>query len=72
MLLHDDWSLVQQMLHVLLLAKSMTGNEITRGLISTLSTKYGKDSSCLLAAMRNRASVNNVAVQVLQVVYPSL
>ena len=68
----DDWSLVQRMLQVRLLAKSMTGNEIARELISTLSTKYGVGSSCLLAAMRDRASVNNVAVQVLQVVYPSL
>ena len=50
----------------------MNGNEIARELISTFSTKYGIGSSCLLAAMRDRASINNVAVQILQVVYPSL
>ena len=32
----DDWSLVQQMLQVRLLAKSMTGNEIALEFISTL------------------------------------
>ena len=53
----DDWSLVQLLLQVRLLAKSMTGNEIARELISTLSTKYGIGSSCLLAAMRDRAPV---------------
>ena len=60
------------MLLVRLLAKSMTGNEITRELISTRLTNPGIGSSCLLAAMRDRVSVNNIAVQVLQVVYLSL
>ena len=60
------------MIQVHLLAKSATGNEIVRELISTLSTNYGRASICLLAATRDRASVNNVAMQVLQVVYPSL
>ena len=36
----DDWSLVQRMIQVCLLAKSMSGNEIARELISTLSTNY--------------------------------
>ena len=66
----DDWSLVQRMVQVRLLAKSMTGNEIARELINTLSTNYSISSNCVVAAMRDRASVNNVAMHVLQVVYP--
>ena len=68
----DDWSLVQRVIQVRLLAKSMTGNENARELISTLSTNYSISSDCVLAAMRDRASVNNVAIRVIQVVYPSM
>ena len=63
---------MQRMIQVRLLAKSMSGNEIARELISTLSTNYSICSNCVLAAIRDRASVNNVAIRVLQVVYPSL
>ena len=37
----DDWSLVQRMIQVHLLAKSMTRNEIACELICTLLTNYG-------------------------------
>ena len=44
------------------LARSMAGEEITMDLISTLSGEYGITSERLLAAMRDRASVNRVAM----------
>ena len=50
----------------------MTGEELARVLISTLSTTLGVESYTLIAAMRDRASVNNVAMRTLALVYPSI
>ena len=46
------------------LAKNRTGEEVARELINILSVQYGIESKYLLAAMRDGASVNNVAMQV--------
>ncbi len=47
----------------------MTGEEVARELIFVL---YGIGSDQLLGAMRDRASVNNVAMATLKVVYPTI
>ena len=47
----------------------MTG---ARQLISTLSVTYGIESSFILAAMRDGASVNGVAMDVEKIVYPDI
>ena len=65
-----DWELQQRLVRLHMLAKSMTGEEIARVLISTLSVLYSIPSNCLLAAMKDRASVNGVAMRTLQIVYP--
>ena len=68
----DEWVLEQRLIRMQMLSKSMSGEEITRELISILSVMYGVRSYLLLAAMRDRASVNNLAMQTVRVVYPSL
>ena len=50
----------------------MTGEELARIIISTLSTSYGIESSRLVASMRDRALVNSVAMATLKLLYPSL
>ena len=50
----------------------MTGEEIARELISTLSVQYSIPTDMLLAAMHDRASTNNVALRTLKVVYPNV
>ena len=62
----------QRLLRVQMMAKSMTGEEIARELIHVLSINYSVNPNSLLAAMRDRASVNNVAMRTLKVVYPTL
>ena len=47
----------------MLLAKSMTGVELARQLIMALSTELGVPSNLLIASMRDRASVNDVAMK---------
>ena len=57
---------------VQLLAKSLTGEELARELIHVLSVNYSIRPEQLIASMRDRASVNNVAMKTLSVVYPNL
>ena len=47
----------------------MSGDEVACELISTLSITFGIASGYLLAAMRDRCSVNGVAMRTLKVVY---
>ena len=54
------------------LTKSMSGEEVARELIHVLSTVLGIRFHLVLAVMRDRASVNNVAIQIMKVVCPKL
>ena len=54
---------------LMLLAKSMTVEEIARQIIMTLSTELGIPSHLVLATMRDRASVNSVAMRTVSIVY---
>ena len=55
-----------------LLAKTMTGEEIAQQIIVTLTTEFGISSNLIVAAMRDRASVNDVAMRTIKVVYNEL
>ena len=46
-----------------LLSQSLKGEEVAKEIIHALSTNYSIASKQLLAAMRDKASVNNAAVQ---------
>ena len=66
----DDSRVIQQRLICLkMLEKSMTGEEIAQVVMDTLSREYNIPPTCLLACMRDRASVNNVAVRFIKVLY---
>ena len=60
----------QRLVRVGFLAKSMTGEEVARELINILSVTLGIKSELLVAAMRDRASVNNVALRTTTFIYP--
>ena len=47
----------------------MTGEEIARQIIMVLSTELGISSTLLVGAMRDRASVNEVAMRTVRVIY---
>ena len=68
----DNFQPKQRLVSLKLLSKSMTGEELAREIISTLSTSYGIESKRLVASMRDRASVNSVAMATLKLLYPSL
>ena len=67
-----EWSIEQCLIKVQLLSKSLKGEEIARELIHTWSTEYSIGANNLLAAMRDRASSNGVAMKTLMVLYPNL
>ena len=68
----SDWNIQQRLVRVQTLAKSMQGEELARKLIETLSVRLSISSTRLLAAMRDRALVNGVALHTLTIAYPNL
>ena len=56
----------------MLVAKSMTGEEVARQLIATLSTELSIPANRVVTFMRDRASVNNVAMRTVSVLYNSM
>ena len=69
---YDTWCVEQRIVRMQLLRKTMCGEELARELIGVLSTELGIPSARLLAGMRDRASINGVAMHTLKIVYPSL
>ena len=61
----DEWCIRQ---HVCC-EKSLTGEEVARQIVSTISTELGIPSSSVIAAARDRTSVNDVAMRTVGVVY---
>ena len=66
----NDWTIEHRLVKMQLLAKSLTGKEITRELIHVLATEYNVGSNNLLAVMRDRASTNEVAMKTISVLIP--
>lgn len=66
----EHWQIQQRVIRLMLLAKSLAGEEVARQLIVCLSTELGINSDQLVASMRDRASVNTVAIRTLSIVFP--
>ena len=68
---NNSWIIEQRLLAIQLLSKSLTGEEIVHELVQILSVSYGISSDYLVAAMRDRASVNSVAMKTVKIIYPN-
>ena len=68
----SGWCIQQKLIRLNMLAKSLTGDEIARELINTLSVDYGVKSESVVAIMHDCASANKVAMRTLQVLYPAV
>ena len=66
---HDSFTIEQRLVRIQLLAKSLTGEEIARELISVLSTSLGIASQFVVGTMRDHTSVNNVAIRTVKIIY---
>ena len=58
-----EWVVCQKVAQLLLWTKSLSGEEVARLLVDVLSTKLGVLTTNVVAAMRDRASVNSVAMR---------
>ena len=52
-------------------SKSLSSKELARELMSVLSVQYSIGTQQLLVAMKDCASVNEVVVRTLNIIYPS-
>ena len=68
----DDWEIKQRLIRLQLLTKTMTGEEIAREIVHTVSTEYGISGDRLVATMRDRASANGVAMRTIKVLFPHI
>jgi len=68
----SEWTIQQRLVRLQFLVKSMNGEEIARELINILSVTLGIQSHLVLAAMRDIASVNNLAMRTVKVIYPNI
>ena len=55
-----------------LLSKSLTGEEVARLIVESISTELGITSQLVVAAIHDRASINLVALQTIKVLYNRL
>jgi len=62
-----EGNIQQQLLRLMLLAKSLKREEVARDLLVFLSTTLGVKPGTLLAAMRDRAAVNGAAMRTVKV-----
>ena len=65
--LTDDWELKQCVGRLKLLAKSMMGEEVAQQIIVVILTELGIPLQSIVAAIRDRASVNDVAMRTIKV-----
>ena len=72
LLLDYSFAITQCLICLQLLTKRMTGEEIVRELINTLSAEYGISSSHILGCMHDRAACNVIALRTLKIVFPAL
>ena len=70
--LTDVWVIKQDVCRLMLLTKSMTGEEVARQIVNAVSTEMGISSDLVVGAMHDRASVNAVAMRTMNVIYQNL
>ena len=68
----ESFVIQQRLVRLQLLAKSMTGEEIAREIINSLSVQYNISSKIVVAMMHDRAACNGVALRTSKVVFPTI
>lgn len=68
----DSWEIKQRLIQMQILVKSMTGEELAREILGVLCREYSLSAGQVLAAMRDRPSLNNVDIRHIIVMFPCL
>ena len=67
-----DWVIQQKVCRLMLLAKAVTGEEVDRQVFTVISTELSVPGERVIAAMSDRASLNNVAMCTLSIIYHNI
>ena len=67
----EDLTFHQYLISPKLAAESMTGEQVAQRLLQTLAVTYQVDTPSLVAVMRDRTSVNDVAIRTIRALYTS-
>ena len=68
----EDWVVKQHVCRLMLLAKSLTGEELARQLISAISMELSIPTNRVVAFMRDWAAVNGIAMRTVSVLYSQM
>ena len=68
----DGWVIRQRLVRLHTVAKAVTGQDLTRFINPCLANEYQINGDMVVAAMRDGAATNGVAVRNLKVLYPNL
>ena len=68
----DGWEIKQRLIKLQMIVKSMTGEELARERLGVLCREYKFSTEQVLAAMRDRASVNGVAIRHIKIMLLNL
>lgn len=69
---NDNWEIVQRLVRIDIVAKSVTGNQLSQVLLECLFTDLQLRGQQVLAMMRDGASVNGAAIRNLQAFMPQM
>ena len=67
----DDWQ-IHRLVRLLMLAKSLSGEEVATEVIQVLQVDYQVGITALLGCMQDRASVNSKAMTTVKVIFPEV
>ena len=65
----QNWVIKQEVCRMMFLVKSLTGEEVARQLMTSLSTELSIPQHLVVSTMCDRASVNDVAMRTINVLY---
>ena len=66
----NDWNITQRLVRIAVCSKSVNANQLAQVLNQCLSVEYGVRGNSLLAVMRDGASVNQAALNIVSFIFP--
>ena len=68
----NDWNITQWLVRIEVCSKSVNANQLAQVLNKCLSVEHGVRGNSLLAAMRDGASVNQAALNIVSFIFPNM
>ena len=68
----NDWNITRRLVRIQVGSKSVNANELGQVLNQCLSVEYGFRGNSLIAAMRDGASVNQAALNIVSFIFPNM